>query len=111
MTASVSAFWLGTLAEGGADDLGAEGITAGGVEGFAAVELQVGRQRKHEEPIDGRNGEAIRFVRPVAGAAEFAKLLNRGRRSAHVLVHVDPEPQVTQQKQRLLRADQMCVLQ
>ena len=107
----VSAFGLGVPAEGGADDLGSQSIAAGSVERLAAVDLQVGRQREHKEAIDGRNGKAACLVGVVACAAERAKLLDGGRGSPHVFVHVDPQAQVAEQEQGFLRADQVGVLQ
>ena len=82
----------------------------GGVEGFSVVKLQMCGQCEHEKPIYSRDGKWICFV-GEAGTAEFIKLLYSGGRGAHILVHVDAEPQVTQQKQGFLRAYKMGVLQ
>ena len=57
-------------AEGFADDLGAQGVAMGGVEGLAVVELQVGRQGQHEEAVDRADGQAVLVVASVPLAAE-----------------------------------------
>ena len=74
-----------------------------GVERFAVIELQVGRQSQHEKAIYRGYGKGRSLVRVVTGAAERAKLVYRRGRCTHALVHIDSQAQVAQQEQRLLR--------
>ena len=68
-----------------------------GVEGFSVVELEMGREGQHEEPIDRRNRQA-RIRLGLVAVTECAKPFYGGRGGAHVPVHVYAEPQVAEQE-------------
>ena len=56
-----------------------------GVKRLAVVKLEVRRERQHEKPIDGRDGEPTRLIGVGSGATEGTELVDRRRRGAHGL--------------------------
>ena len=64
---------LGFLVESGADDLGAEGVSVGWVEGFSVVKLEMGGEGQHKEAVYSCDGQAGMFSFAFAGAAEGAE--------------------------------------
>ena len=82
-----------------------------GVERFAVIYLQMSGQSEHKQAVYRGDGKLLRLISLIVEAFDSAKAFNGGRRGAHIFSHIYAEPQVAEQKQGLLRANQVCVFQ
>jgi len=86
----------GSAVKGRADDLRTERISVGGIQLFAVVKLQMRRQREHKKTIYRDDRKLLLPPAVAAIAGQRAKTLDCRSGCPLVLMHIQPEADVTQ---------------